>query len=116
MHGDTPRAAMSDRLAYLAVGEALRKHTSAGLMRRRELTAADSFVAIFARIKLGSAIAGMTKMIATTISNSISEKPACFLDFIRAVPIRLPYLHIEVHSHSHAVTPVRPANVLPSVR
>src|SRR4029077_20852780 len=36
------------------------------------------FAAIFARSRLGIAIAAMIKMIATTMSNSISEKPFWF--------------------------------------
>src|SRR5678815_6154219 len=47
-------------------------------MVRIELAAADSLAAIRARSKLGIAIAAMIKMIATTISNSINEKPFCF--------------------------------------
>jgi hypothetical protein len=47
-------------------------------MVRIELTADDSLAAIRARSKLGMAMAAMIKMIATTISNSISEKPFCF--------------------------------------
>jgi len=46
---------------------------------RSEATADAWFAAIFDRIKLGIAIAAMIKMIATTINNSISEKPFCFL-------------------------------------
>src|SRR5215469_8283212 len=48
-------------------------------MVRREPTAEDSFADILARIRLGIAIAEMIKMIATTISNSIREKPFCLL-------------------------------------
>jgi hypothetical protein len=40
-----------------------------------EPTADASFAAIRDRSKLGIAIAAMIKMIATTISNSIKEKP-----------------------------------------
>src|SRR5579862_16818 len=47
-------------------------------MVRIELAAADSLAAIRARSKFGIAIAAMIRMIATTISNSISEKPFCF--------------------------------------
>jgi hypothetical protein len=47
------------------------------LIVRSEATAEASFAAIFERIKFGIAIAAMIKMIATTISNSISEKPFC---------------------------------------
>jgi fructose-specific phosphotransferase system IIC component len=36
-----------------------------------------SFAAMRERIRFGIAMAAMIKMIATTISNSISEKPAC---------------------------------------
>jgi hypothetical protein len=44
-------------------------------MVRSEPTAEDSLAAIRDRSKLGMAIAAMIKMIATTISNSINEKP-----------------------------------------
>src|SRR5882672_211087 len=44
-------------------------------MLRMELTAEPSLAAIRARNRLGIAIAAMTKMIATTIKSSISEKP-----------------------------------------
>src|SRR5713226_9573152 len=48
-------------------------------MVRIEATAEASLAAILERIKLGIAMAAMIKMIATTISNSISEKPFCLL-------------------------------------
>src|SRR5438477_1343648 len=44
---------------------------------RTEAAAEDSFAAILARSRFGMAIAAMIKMIATTISNSINEKPFC---------------------------------------
>src|ERR1700681_718579 len=47
-------------------------------MVRIELTEEDSLAAIRARSKFGIAIAAMIRMIATTISNSINEKPFCF--------------------------------------
>ena len=47
------------------------------LMVRIEPTADASLAAIFERSRFGMAIAAMIKMIATTISNSISEKPFC---------------------------------------
>jgi hypothetical protein len=59
--------------------------TSAVLIVRTDPTADASFAAIFDRIKFGIAIAAMIKMIATTINNSISEKPLCFL--IIVVPV-----------------------------
>src|ERR1700677_1924565 len=46
-------------------------------MERSEAAADESLAAIRARIKLGIAIAAMIRMIATTISSSISEKPFC---------------------------------------
>src|SRR5215471_10691413 len=48
------------------------------LMLRREPTADDSLADIRARIRFGMAIAAMIRMMATTISSSISEKPFCF--------------------------------------
>ena len=44
-------------------------------MVRSEPTAEASLAAILERSKFGIAIAAMIKMIATTMSNSISEKP-----------------------------------------
>src|ERR1041385_972228 len=46
-------------------------------MVRIEPTADGSFAAIRERSRLGIAIAAMIRMIATTISSSISEKPFC---------------------------------------
>src|ERR1039458_6303500 len=42
-----------------------------------EAAADESLAAIRARIRLGIAIAAMIRMMATTISSSISEKPFC---------------------------------------
>jgi hypothetical protein len=53
--------------------------TSAVPMVRTAPTADDSLAAIFERSKFGMAMAAMIRMIATTISNSIREKPFCFL-------------------------------------
>src|SRR5271169_3020128 len=50
-------------------------------MVRIPLAADDSLAAIRARSRFGIAIAAMIRMIATTISSSISEKPFCFLIF-----------------------------------
>src|SRR5262249_4541737 len=47
-------------------------------MVRMVLAADDSLAAMRARSRFGIAIAAMIKMIATTISNSISDKPFCF--------------------------------------
>src|SRR5271154_62997 len=44
-------------------------------MVRMEATAEDSFAAILARSKFGMAMAAIIRMIATTINNSIREKP-----------------------------------------
>jgi len=46
---------------------------------RRVATAEASFAAIRERMRFGIAMAAMIKMIATTISSSISEKPFCLL-------------------------------------
>src|SRR6202451_4393449 len=46
-------------------------------MVRIEATADDSLAAMRARSKFGIAIAAMIRMMATTISSSISEKPFC---------------------------------------
>src|SRR6185437_3254171 len=46
-------------------------------IERTDAAAEDSLAAILARSRFGMAIAAMIKMIATTISNSINEKPFC---------------------------------------
>src|ERR1700722_5352836 len=53
--------------------------TSPVTMERTEPTAEASLAAMRARSKFGIAMAAMIKIIATTISNSINEKPFCFL-------------------------------------
>jgi hypothetical protein len=50
-------------------------------MVRIDPTADASFAAIRARNRFGIAMAAIIKMIATTISNSISENPSCFRIF-----------------------------------
>jgi hypothetical protein len=60
------------RLEYVALYE-----ISAVLMLRTEPTAEDSFADKRARSNEGTAMAAMIRMIATTISNSMSEKPFC---------------------------------------
>src|ERR1700757_1127666 len=50
-------------------------------MVQTEATADDSLAAMRARRRFGIAIAAMMRMIATTISNSISEKPFCLRIF-----------------------------------
>jgi hypothetical protein len=46
---------------------------------RTELAADDSFAEILARSRFGMAMAAMIRIIATTISSSIREKPLCSL-------------------------------------
>src|SRR5579862_2708907 len=53
---------------------------------RKEATADASLAAIFERSRFGIAIAAMIKMIATTISNSISEKPFCLVFRMHGAP------------------------------
>jgi len=53
--------------------------TAAVLIVRIELTADASLAAIRDLRRLGIAMAAMMRIIATTISNSISEKPFCAL-------------------------------------
>src|SRR6516225_4585351 len=60
------------------LGYVVAKLTSAVLIVRSEPAAEDSLADILARIKFGMAMAAMIRMIATTISNSIREKPFCF--------------------------------------
>src|ERR1700722_15080812 len=55
------------------------------LMVRTALTADDSFAAMRARSRFGIAIAAIIRMMATTINNSISEKPLS-----RRISLQLP--------------------------
>src|SRR6266849_3042942 len=57
------------------------------MMVRMEAIAEASFAVMRARTRFGTAIAAMIKMIATTISNSISEKPLCLC---RRISSKLP--------------------------
>ena len=52
-------------------------NTSEVLMVRMVLAAAESFAATRERSKFGMAMAAMIRMMATTISSSINEKPFC---------------------------------------
>src|SRR5579862_5139490 len=55
---------------------------------RKEATAEASFAAIFERSRFGIAIAAMINMIATTINNSMSEKPFSFLVRMHGAPCK----------------------------
>src|SRR5271155_5656147 len=55
-------------------------------MVRNEPTAEDSLAAMRARNRFGMAMEAMIRMIATTISNSISEKPFCFRIIVFLLP------------------------------
>jgi hypothetical protein len=57
---------------------------------RSDAAADDWFAAILARMRFGIAMAAMIKMIATTISNSINEKPFCLLIIIFSFEGSLP--------------------------
>jgi len=57
------------------VGKALKYPVSADVMARIAAAAEDSLAAILARSRLGMAIAAIIRIIATTINNSINEKP-----------------------------------------
>jgi hypothetical protein len=63
-------------------------NTEEVLSVRSEATADAWFAAIFERSKFGIAMAAMIKMIATTISNSMSEKPFCLF--------RIKFVSLEV--------------------
>src|SRR5579862_7050031 len=65
-------------------------------MERSEPTAEASFAAMRERSRFGIAMAAMIRMIATTISNSISEKPFCFL----MVPF-FPFWYLRKSSVNH---------------
>src|ERR1700722_17879590 len=60
---------------------------------RKEPTADDSLAAMRARSKFGMAIAAMIKMIATTINNSINEKPFCLLMIFIVSPLKFGRRH-----------------------
>src|SRR5215469_1377308 len=66
-------------------------------MVRMEETAEDSLAAIRARSKFGMAIAAMIKMIATTISSSMSEKPACLRKVLSSYVVGLEAPRLPEH-------------------
>src|SRR5947207_857570 len=80
-----PGPRLSSAAAYPACGKLVEYEISAVITLRTEPTAEDSLALIFARSRFGIAIAAMIRMIATTISSSISEKPFC----LRIVPFSL---------------------------
>src|ERR1700685_3863109 len=78
-----------------------------------EATADDSLAAIRARSKFGIAIAAMIRMMATTISNSISEKPFSLLLRMHGTPFRLNFnvllrgeRCLQVHPHGQSAAKV----------
>src|SRR3954466_13387180 len=78
-------------------------------MVRTELTADDSLAAIRARSRFGIAMAAMIRMIATTISNSMSEKPFCFrisffpVSLFKSVGPEWAFWDRKVHLRNHSV-------------
>src|SRR5581483_10440478 len=75
--------------------------TSAVLIVRIEPTADASFAAMRERSKFGIAIAAMIRIIATTINNSINEKPFC----LRICFSFLSHLRCLVISSTHRLAP-----------
>src|SRR5579859_113988 len=77
------------------------------LMVRIDATADDSLAAMRARSKFGIAIAAMIRMIATTISSSISEKPFC-LRILKSFSLlkfaaRIGRLLFSLHARCHDI-------------
>jgi hypothetical protein len=90
---------------------AVKYDTSAVLMLRSELTPEASFAAILERMKFGIAIAAMIKIIATTINNSIREKPFCL--FMTSKLLNLCSEHeVYLLSFMSLGTPVKIASAL----
>src|SRR5213083_3196377 len=73
-------------------------------MVRSPAAADESLAAILARIRLGIAIAAMIRMIATTISNSISEKPFCFRISFSLSPLKVA---LDPTNQYHCILPAR---------
>src|SRR5215470_4583237 len=90
VHGGAPPSWVRS-LVKPCAGYAALYEISAVLIVRTEPTADDSLADIRARIRFGMAIAAMIRMMATTISSSISEKPFCFRIFCSFRLIFLPY-------------------------
>jgi len=74
---DAGNASLVNASAYPIDGYVIEYVVCAVLMVRNDETADASFADILLRRKFGIAIAAMTRMIATTISNSMSENPDC---------------------------------------
>src|ERR1700751_2587403 len=66
---------------------------------RSEPTAEDWLAAIFARNKLGMAMAAIIRMMATTIKSSINEKPFC----LRMGHTSALYVHLGIHRRGERV-------------
>src|SRR5215831_1102593 len=77
VHGGAPPSWVRS-LVKPCAGYAALYEISAVLIVRTEPTADDSLADIRARIRFGMAIAAMIRMMATTISSSIREKPFCW--------------------------------------
>src|SRR6266481_8231828 len=67
-------------------------------MVRMLAAAAESLADIFDRSRLGIAMAAMIRIIATTISNSINEKPFCLRILEKSPVIYSAECDIRIHS------------------
>src|SRR6185312_15080721 len=84
-------------VAYPTAGKLVEYVTSAVFSVRTVLAAADSLADILDRSRLGMAMAAMIRMIATTISSSMSENPFCLRIFLEiSSESSVPRLLIEV--------------------
>ena len=81
--------------------------TAEVLIVRIEPTAEASLAAIRDRSKFGIAMAAMIKMIATTISNSISQKPFCFSFIVAPFESNLECFPRGTHRYSAPDVPNR---------
>src|SRR5207302_9213983 len=75
-------------------------------MVRSELTADDSLAAMRARSRFGMAIAAIIRIIATTINNSISEKPFSFrISFSPLLPLASVVSIDPIREHLRSLRP-----------
>src|ERR1039457_2516172 len=82
-------------------------------MVRIDAAADASFAAMRARSRFGIAIAAIIRMIATTISNSISEKPFC-LCICSDPPAEVPRSHETIHPVALEIPAFRQVTTVPS--
>jgi hypothetical protein len=85
--------------------------TSVVFSVRTVLAAAASLAAMRDRIRFGMAMAAMIRMMATTISSSINEKPFCFR--ILVSPRKVIFANMSQNAQGNSLSHLHPAGHSP---